>query len=176
MGSVFLIVFIFIMFSVITSAAKTAGKGSAARRPSAPSSQQPTHALQRKEERVSARDRAMQQAAARREAEVRGSTAQLKRSLDEKSGYSGGTIRSSSLPRDMEDRSRDWLARQLREEQRVLARGDFWDLGAAHSKSCDARAVKQQHALYEHDDSIDTGERLPLKILQEQTPPPPPWK
>ena len=57
----------------------------------------------------------------------------------------------------MEDRKNDWLARQIREENRIKARGDFWDLGAAHDKDCDARDLKREHVLV-HDDSIDNGE------------------
>ena len=57
----------------------------------------------------------------------------------------------------MEDRSNDWLARQMKEEQRILRRGDLRDLGAAHEASCDADDLKRRHLL-EHDDSIDDGE------------------
>jgi len=57
----------------------------------------------------------------------------------------------------MEDRQRDWLARQIREEQRLLEKGDLLDLGARHSKSCSADEIRKAHAK-EHDDSIDNGE------------------
>jgi len=58
----------------------------------------------------------------------------------------------------IEDRQRDWLARQLREEKRAKKRGEaLLDLGAAHDASCDAREVKRLHLL-QHDDSIDNGE------------------
>ncbi len=57
----------------------------------------------------------------------------------------------------LEDRNNDWLAHQIREERRIKMRGDFWDIGAAHDKNCDARALKREHVL-EHDDSIDDGE------------------
>ncbi len=57
----------------------------------------------------------------------------------------------------MEDRKNDWLARQMREEHRIKMRGDFWDLGAAHDKDCDARSLKNEHLLA-HDDSVDNGE------------------
>ena len=65
--------------------------------------------------------------------------------------------RFKDAPIFMEDRANDWLARQLREEQRVLRRGETLDLGASHHVDCDARALKAMH-LFEHDDSVDDGE------------------
>lgn len=62
-----------------------------------------------------------------------------------------------NAPIFMEDRANDWLARQLREEQRVLRRGETLDLGASHQADCDARSLKLSH-LMAHDDSIDDGE------------------
>lgn len=57
----------------------------------------------------------------------------------------------------MEDRQGDWLARQMREERKLLEKGDLLDLGASHSKRCAAKEIKFEHIL-EHDDSIDNGE------------------
>lgn len=60
----------------------------------------------------------------------------------------------------IEDREHDWLARQLRQENRIKKRGEaLLDLGAAHDASCDAREIKRLHILA-HDDSIDDGELL----------------
>ncbi len=57
----------------------------------------------------------------------------------------------------MEDRQGDWLARQIREERKLLEKGDLLDLGASHSKRCAANEIKYEH-IKEHDDSIDNGE------------------
>jgi len=57
----------------------------------------------------------------------------------------------------LEDRKNDWLARQIREERRVLSRADMLDLGAAHDKACQADLLKRIH-IAEHDDSIDNAE------------------
>ena len=57
----------------------------------------------------------------------------------------------------IEDRSNDWLAKQLREEAKILQSGDMLDLGARHSKSCAAANLKYEH-ITAHDNSIDTGE------------------
>ena len=57
----------------------------------------------------------------------------------------------------MEDREHDWLARQLKEEQRIYMRGDFMDLGVHHKQDSNAKTLKRLHML-QHDDSIDTGE------------------
>jgi len=51
----------------------------------------------------------------------------------------------NSALRGMEDRNNDWLAKQIREEERILRRGDLMDLGASHAKSCDAGKLKSQH-------------------------------
>ena len=67
----------------------------------------------------------------------------------------GNSLRETSF--FLEDRSNDWLAKQLREERKILLRGDLADLGARHFAECDARAIKEEHLL-EHDDSIDCGE------------------
>jgi len=45
----------------------------------------------------------------------------------------------------MEDRNNDWLARQIREENRILRNGTLSDLGAAHNVKCDARDIKKVH-------------------------------
>ena len=57
----------------------------------------------------------------------------------------------------LEDRNNDWLARQLREEARIMRSADMLDLGAGHRDNCDADRLKRIH-LFEHDDSIDNGE------------------
>ena len=72
-------------------------------------------------------------------------------------GAPGMKISGDSSFFRQEDRSNDWLARQMKEEQRILRRGDLKDLGAYHAASCDADKLKREHLL-EHDDSIDDGE------------------
>ena len=57
-----------------------------------------------------------------------------------------------------EDRKHDWLARQMREEQRILERGDLADLGAAHHKVCAADMLKLYHIGECDADDIDNGE------------------
>lgn len=57
----------------------------------------------------------------------------------------------------LEDRNNDWLAKQVREERKILLRSDILDLGAAHEQACQADQLKKYHIL-EHDDSIDTAE------------------
>lgn len=67
---------------------------------------------------------------------------------------------SSSLSETFmkDDRKNDWLARQMREEEKILRRGDLLDLGASHAASCDADMLKKYHLFAEHDDSVDNGE------------------
>jgi hypothetical protein len=67
----------------------------------------------------------------------------------------GGTLAETFMK---DDRKNDWLAKQMREEERILRRGDLMDLGAAHEASCDAEMLKNYHLYAEHDDSIDSGE------------------
>ncbi len=43
-----------------------------------------------------------------------------------------------------DDRERDWLARQMKEEARIARRNSL-DLGAAHDESCDALELKKEH-------------------------------
>lgn len=57
-----------------------------------------------------------------------------------------------------DDRKNDWLARQMREEEKILRRGDLMDLGASHAVNCDADMLKKYHLYAEHDDSVDNGE------------------
>ena len=56
-----------------------------------------------------------------------------------------------------DDPKNDWLAQQLREEQAVLRRREYLDLGAAHKKACAADAIKIYHEEHCDADSIDTG-------------------
>ncbi len=56
----------------------------------------------------------------------------------------------------MEDRSNDWLAKQLREESRIKKLSGL-DLGASHSVACAADELKKFH-IARHSDKIDTGE------------------
>ncbi len=56
----------------------------------------------------------------------------------------------------MEDRKHDWLAQQLREEQRIYMKNDIFGPSSGR-KEGSARALKMMHIL-EHDDSIDDGE------------------
>lgn len=57
----------------------------------------------------------------------------------------------------MEDRKNDWLAKQIREEEKILRKGDFLDLGAGHSKSCNAKELKLFHIENCNADDIDDG-------------------
>ena len=68
----------------------------------------------------------------------------------------GGSNLADTFMKD--DRQHDWLARQRREEERILLRGDLMDLGASHARSCDADMLKRYHLYAEHDDSVDRGE------------------
>ncbi|MBR5642500.1 MAG: hypothetical protein IKW92_10260 [Firmicutes bacterium] len=67
----------------------------------------------------------------------------------------GGTLAETFMK---DDREHDWLARQMREEAKILRRGDMLDLGASHEASCDADVLKKYHLYLEHDDSVDSGE------------------
>ncbi len=82
-----------------------------------------------------------------------GAAEKLRRAAAKAEGKS--SLRESSI--FLEDRENDWLARQMREEAKVLSRSDMLDLGARHDRDCDARALKRAHEL-EHDDSCDDGE------------------
>ena len=57
-----------------------------------------------------------------------------------------------------EDRKNDWMARQLKEERRILMTGSALDLGASHAADCDADDLKASHRRV-HQDAIDTGEK-----------------
>ncbi len=57
-----------------------------------------------------------------------------------------------------EDRKNDWMARQLKEERRILITGSALDLGASHAADCDADDLKASHRRV-HQDAIDTGEK-----------------
>ena len=67
----------------------------------------------------------------------------------------GGSLAETFMK---DDRKNDWLARQMREEERILRRGDLMDLGASHAAGCDAELLKKYHLYAEHDDSVDNGE------------------
>ena len=71
--------------------------------------------------------------------------------------YGSVSLKDSSDNMFLEDRNNDWLAKQMKEERKILSRSDMLDLGAAHEKSCQADALKKFH-LAEHDDRIDTAE------------------
>lgn len=85
-----------------------------------------------------------------------------------KSAFAGSRSTASSLKPEKvsrlsetfmkDDRKNDWLARQMREEEKILRRGDMLDLGATHAASCDADLLKRYHLFAEHDDSVDSGE------------------
>ncbi len=65
--------------------------------------------------------------------------------------YSSRPMRAGSMHFDtvysMEDRQNDWLAKQLREESRLLKRtSDMFDLKMEHLDDCDARDLKETHA------------------------------
>lgn len=53
-----------------------------------------------------------------------------------------GTRMSDTFMKD--DRQNDWLAKQLREEARILRRGDMMDLGASHDKNCAASELRRR--------------------------------
>ena len=93
-------------------------------------------------------------------AAVEPAKASNKRSLGRSLGSSAKAEAASSLAETFmkDDRKNDWLARQMREEERILRRGDLMDLGASHASSCDAETLKRYHLFAEHDDSIDRGE------------------
>lgn len=88
------------------------------------------------------------------------SKASNKRSLGKSLGSSTRVEGASSLAETFmkDDRQHDWLARQMREEERILRRGDLMDLGASHAANCDAETLKRYHLFAEHDDSVDNGE------------------
>lgn len=71
--------------------------------------------------------------------------------------YKGVSIKDSSNNMFLEDRNNDWLAKQIKEERKILSRSDMLDLGAAHEKACQADQLRRLHVL-EHDDSIDTAQ------------------
>lgn len=52
-------------------------------------------------------------------------------------------LRASSVLR--EDRTNDWLARQIREETRILMRSEMYELKEAHAAFCEARELKESH-------------------------------
>ena len=55
-----------------------------------------------------------------------------------------GDARNSSVLRD--DRTNDWLAKQLREEHRAFkATSEMFDLKIEHASHCDARILEQFH-------------------------------
>ena len=55
-----------------------------------------------------------------------------------------GDSRNSSVLRD--DKTNDWLARQLREEHRAFkATSEMFDLKIEHASHCDARLIEQFH-------------------------------
>jgi hypothetical protein len=57
-----------------------------------------------------------------------------------------------------ENRSNDWLAKQMRDEA-LASRRNGLDLGGPHeSGMCAADWLKESHQMWEHDDSIDDGE------------------
>ena len=60
------------------------------------------------------------------------------------SGLKAGSGLNSNLVLH-EDRANDWMARQLREEARILRGGNGLDLGASHAASCDAHVLKEEH-------------------------------
>ena len=49
------------------------------------------------------------------------------------------------LSKELEDRSNDWLAQQLREEKAVLRRNDVFDFGALHQQQCAAEDLRNEH-------------------------------
>ena len=72
--------------------------------------------------------------------------------------YKGVSIKDSSNNMFLEDRNNDWLAKQIKEERRIISRSDMLDLGAAHEKACQADQLRRLHIL-EHNSSIDTAEK-----------------
>lgn len=44
-----------------------------------------------------------------------------------------------------EDRKNDWLARQLKEEERIFMKSEMYSLKEAHAASCEARELKEIH-------------------------------
>lgn len=73
---------------------------------------------------------------------------------------SGSLLRSEGMSTLAEtfmrdDRKNDWLARQMREEAKILRRGDLMDLGASHAANCDAETLRKYHLFAEHGDLFD---------------------
>lgn len=68
---------------------------------------------------------------------------ELKKRYKESADHSGAKFRK------LEDRQNDWLARQIREEAKWKRNSCFdpaAELKKAHADSCDARALKREHA------------------------------
>ncbi len=65
-----------------------------------------------------------------------------------------GDAKNSSVLRD--DRTNDWLARQLREEHRAFkATSEMFDLKIEHASHCDSKLIEQFHHRYCDADGID---------------------
>ena len=88
------------------------------------------------------------------------SSANKKRGKSYAAGPQYGSTRVSGIRESsvlFEDRSNDWLARQLKEEAAILRRGSQFDLGASHSASCDATSLKRQHTRRHQSSGLDRG-------------------
>lgn len=72
-------------------------------------------------------------------------------------GASELSISRIQLRREMEDRSNDWLAKQLRYEKSAL-RNNGLDLGYSHDVDCDADDLKRAHRDDCEDKWVDDGE------------------
>ena len=60
--------------------------------------------------------------------------------------------------RSMEDRSNDWLAKELREEKRALSRlSEMFEQQMEHKTHCDARILKEYHLNNCDAGGVDTG-------------------
>lgn len=58
----------------------------------------------------------------------------------------------------MEDRSNDWLAKEMREERKALYRvSDMFQLKIEHSRQCEAELAREFHSVRCDADGIDTA-------------------
>ena len=69
-----------------------------------------------------------------------------------------GDSRNSSVLRD--DKTNDWLARQLRDEARAMSMlSDMFQLKTEHSNSCDAEFIRRFHESNCDSHGVDDGTR-----------------
>ena len=145
-GGLFSIIWILVLFSIFKNA-RSKGKGSGFRR------------VERKLERVAERlekseppeiieDYVPEQESAGRRKARPGEARPAKSLLRDTSALSATMT---------EDRQRDWLARQIREEKKRVVWNNFVDLGAAHDEACAAELNRRDHAKHHQSYVVDDG-------------------